>query len=973
MPKLLYLGLLLCLPGILPAQLPFSYSYSMDEGLPSERVFCSAQDKAGFIWFGTDVGLTMFNGKDFITYTEVNGLASNEISRLYNDKKGRLWIFHPDGKLSMYSDGRFFNEKNNQLINRIQNKKIASTIIEDVFGNLWFGYKGGALARLSVSDALLYFASPMPGEISYAPEFYLTSDNELWIIYSSRFFSYDYESDEFILLLGPVILSSDRLIYHFISNSNAVFLTTKGIERMINKNYGVVISSQRIPAMEKSAYLFYDDFNNIWFSNRLDNTFLFKYDRGTYRQARPVLEQVRVTSFFSDRESNVWVTTNGSGVYRYAAPGLSLEFITKAGGLPSESISRLLAYGEDLIAITDQDKAVVIKKQNVIPIIPFNEKQAGKLSVDSDTDKKIAIFLKGNRLYLYRNDNLRTYDIKELTNSPGSISPSVSLVAFSKDHSCFITQDSVIFKLDLRKGNPILKHYYTLSRNRIITHLKTCGTDSLILMTGQTIYALRNELIQLTSEITHPVTDFQMLGTSLLVATSGAGLLVFRDGKIRAMIDSVNHIPMSFVKRITVSSEKVIWLSAQNGLFRFVLNNDVPQVVEHFTSVDGLLSESVNDVLLHNKIYIAGYKGINYFENSLTKQINEPPAVYIKEFWYGDQKIKLNDSLSFKFKKYPLHIEFESPVYQNSNRVLFQYKLNGFNEEWTVTENTIAEYSSLNPGSYIFQVQAKRAGSGWSKPVFIKFEIIAPFYGTLWFRLIVANTLIFMLYIVLRNIASAKFRKKLAVFERTRALEQERNRISRDMHDDLGADLTNIVILSKIARQTIKPQANERDTIDRIETAANDVINKMNEIIWALNPSNDSLPNLVSYLHRYIKEYLELNRVEFSVEIPERIPAIRLKAGFRRNIFLVVKETLHNIVKHSRASRVTVVIEPEKMNRFVLSINDDGIGFNVEERMGTGNGLLNMRKRMKEITGLYEISSFPAKGTKVRIEALLPG
>jgi signal transduction histidine kinase len=251
----------------------------------------------------------------------------------------------------------------------------------------------------------------------------------------------------------------------------------------------------------------------------------------------------------------------------------------------------------------------------------------------------------------------------------------------------------------------------------------------------------------------------------------------------------------------------------------------------------------------------------------------------------------------------------------------------------------------------------------------LKFEITAPFWDSLTFKLIVANTLILIFYLILNYLVSRRFRRQLALSEQQRALQVERNRISSDMHDDLGAELTNIVILSKIAKKTLKlTEDHNSNIIDKIGVAANDVINKMNEIIWAMNPAHDTLSNLVSYLHRYSKEYLDLNNIAVEIEMPHDIPDVSLKAAYRRNIFLVLKESLHNIAKHAQAKMVSIKIELDKVQKkFRLTISDDGKGFSIDERTGSGNGLINMKKRMNEIKGNIHLISAEGKGTKVNV------
>lgn len=957
------------------SQVPLPYTYTMNDGLPSEKIYCAAQDKRGFIWLGTDAGLCFFNGHDFLTYTVKEGLSENPVSNLFADSKNRLWIFHPSGKLSLLEKNIFSTAANHQLLARIENRRIPQHIMEDMFGNVWFSYAGGTLSRLSNTGTVVFFASPHPGTFAYAPEFYLTSDNELWVIYSSNFYNYNYDSEEFELLLGPVIQTRANLVYHFISPSNALFMTSKGVERIINKNYGVVISLNRMVFPEKIEKIHYDYNNNIWLSSANQRSYFYYYDKGVYRNGIEMFKGIQVNGYFSDLENNLWVLTDGSGLFRFSAVSLTGNYLTSRDGLPSDRIARLLSWHNDQwIAVTSDGSAVVLNN-NKVNVLTGTLENAHTSTLAADADSSSAVFMiaSGNKLMVYRNNSSRIFQWDDLLNQRERNQPAQPINDLIFDgRKWLIASDTTVYSVSLSGIVPKLKREFTSSS--VITKLKSAPEKKILAVMNQTVYDISAIPIQpLSPRMNSSIYDLQLTDDStLLIATAHHGLTGCYSGKQIFQISEFDRHYIGSVNRISFSREGIVWLATQTGIYRLLMNQRQPETIEQFNYHDGLLSNSVNDVIAGNRLVTAGYRGINFFPGSMIKYLAEPPMVFLKLFSYDFQSYSLTDSMKFKYRKGPLHIEFESPVYHNPEGVKYQYKLNGFKEEWTETENTFAEYSSLDPGTYIFQVQAKKANSGWSKPVFVKFEIIAPFYGTLWFRLLVANTLVFILYMLLRNMVSAKFRKRLAVYERERALEQERNRISRDMHDDLGADLTNIVILSKIARQTIKPKEQERDAIDRIENAANDVINKMNEIIWALNPSNDTLSNLIAYLHRYLKENLETAQIHFEVHIPSQVPNIHLKAGYRRNIFLVVKESVHNAVKHSSAGMIkTEILLPNKKTLKII-ISDNGSGFNVNERTGSGNGLLNMKKRMNEINGVYTIESSIGQGTTVVLEVPLP-
>ena len=192
--------------------------------------------------------------------------------------------------------------------------------------------------------------------------------------------------------------------------------------------------------------------------------------------------------------------------------------------------------------------------------------------------------------------------------------------------------------------------------------------------------------------------------------------------------------------------------------------------------------------------------------------------------------------------------------------------------------------------------------------------------------------------------------KELAVLK---GQQQERERISADMHDELGAGMTAIRLMSEIARNKMKE--NTPVEIDRISSSANEVLNKMNAIIWSMNSGNDTVDNLVSYIRSYAYEYFENTPVECRVTTPGQIPAIELSGDKRRNIFLCVKESLNNALKHSKASLLTITIETT--NHLKIIITDNGVGIDLQKIRQFGNGLKNINRRMESIGGTFTIEN----------------
>jgi len=208
-------------------------------------------------------------------------------------------------------------------------------------------------------------------------------------------------------------------------------------------------------------------------------------------------------------------------------------------------------------------------------------------------------------------------------------------------------------------------------------------------------------------------------------------------------------------------------------------------------------------------------------------------------------------------------------------------------------------------------------------------------------------------------------RNKIAKERRLIALEQERTRISRDLHDDLGSGLTGILMMSE-QLQSSSAKEQTGNNIEKIKQSSRQMVDQMGEIVWAMNSKNDSLENLVGYLNTYARDYFENTNINHQIQIPESIPDAMLTGPMRRNIFLVVKESLNNISKHANATNVNLQmnIEGKKMN---ITLTDNGNGFDPAQTRRFGNGLKNMQSRMADIKGTYTIQSEIQKGTKTTI------
>ena len=317
-----------------------------------------------------------------------------------------------------------------------------------------------------------------------------------------------------------------------------------------------------------------------------------------------------------------------------------------------------------------------------------------------------------------------------------------------------------------------------------------------------------------------------------------------------------------------------------------------------------------------------------------------------------------------------LHLSFHlsAPTYIDEKQTRFSYLLEGSgNKNWSEpSNNTSINFVNLSPGEYTLKARAIFLhGLYPAVESSFSFTILPPWWLTWWFKSIVALVIVALAFLGIKFYINRKLELQRVTLEKKQAIEKERTRIATDMHDDLGAGLSQIKFLSEAIGMKRQKHLPIEEEVSSIRSFSDEMIDKMGEIVWALNEKNDTLSDLLSYTRSYAVEYLEQNGIKCHVDEPDNIPQLNVSGEFRRNIYLTVKESLHNIVKHAQATEVSIQIEIGKW--LVIKISDNGIGLNNAIPREFGNGLISMRNRMRELGGSFEISS--KIGTEVRLKA----
>ncbi|HZI31277.1 MAG TPA: sensor histidine kinase, partial [Candidatus Binatia bacterium] len=267
--------------------------------------------------------------------------------------------------------------------------------------------------------------------------------------------------------------------------------------------------------------------------------------------------------------------------------------------------------------------------------------------------------------------------------------------------------------------------------------------------------------------------------------------------------------------------------------------------------------------------------------------------------------------------------------------------------------------------SYCFRVTACNSAGVWNESgASLKFVVLPFIWQTWWFRLGVVGGFTLSVIAIVRYISFRRLRWQLAILEQQSALDKERTRISRDLHDDLGGSLTETALLLEMTERRPTVPDTVKEPLRHCSDLVRRVVKSVDEIIWAINPRNDTLRYLVDYISQFATEFLHAANLRCRVDLPDQLPERHVSPEVRHNLFLVVKEALNNIARHARAGEVWLRVKATDAE-ISFTVEDNGRGFNTVSNDAFADGLRNMRQRMEEIGGRFNLQSKPGSGTSV--------
>lgn len=986
--------LLACLLACFPAAFDARASKSQEDyvvrvwdarqGLPVDAVRAIAQTPDGYLWVGTFGGLARFDGDRFQVFDVGNTpeLPNNLINALFCDRRGRLWIGHDSGQVSILDGHQFQRVSLPPESLRIPIRGFG----EDAEGNIWLLNAAWKLAIITPS-----------GKVISAPETNLHSA----ILHLDS--SAPDHRLRIITFQGQCLIAS-REGYTLDPDSPAAPSDGRRVIRSASGGY----------------WALHEKHLGRWQGGRMVE------DAGEVDWGKAIFATT------CEWDGLIAAGTFLQGLSLAGRDGWSGRF-DEQSGLPSGWVTVVFAdAGGTLWVGTGDGGLAAIWPKRVRMAIPPGEAATKRIqSVTAGVDGGIWVATAGGGLFNFHEERWR-----RLPDIPGLRVPVYSSIWMSpKGQLWALSPGGGLSCLQDGNWRQIAgTHWVTGARRGLLMPsdriLWATTSDGVVRFSGDNFTDVKQ--IPASSGVSCLVADeaegiwFGGFGTglwhwqsgqtevwrvqnglpsenllslcrtrdgSLWISTDGGGLVRFKGGRF-AVISRQQGLPSATICNMIEDADGRLWMGTYSGICAVSveeLNACAEGRLERvkclmLDTADGMETEECSAGCqpsvcrtADGQLWFATRRGVAMVSPASIKLNLNPPPVWIEQVktdagtvapGQPDQRINL------PLGQRRLQIAFNAPCLRAAHRVRFKYRLEPVEPGWVdSTDDREAVYAQVAPGNYTFRVIACNEDGVWNLTGAAVVITVPPFlWERAWFAPMCwaggAGAVAAMVLVTMRR----RLKLRLERLQQQRALEQERARIARDIHDDLGASLTRITLLSDSAQSDLGDSAQTASLLGRIAVTARDLTRAMDEIVWAVNPKHDRFDSLINYIGKFAQDFLSDGNIAYRLEVPPQLPHWPIRSQMRHNLFLALKEALHNVLKHAAAKKVRIVLTVED-ERFRLVVLDDGRGFATGStppapdspvlRLEGGNGLVNMKARLEEIGGQCEVRSEPGAGTSV--------
>ena len=960
----------------------FTRVWQTDEGLLNNNIHSIVQSRDQYVWLITPAGLIRFDGASFSQFPvkDFTGIDPHNVHFLFYSPTGVLWIapnfgipvgLNPDFSTVTLPPGVPTNGP--------------ATMTEGSDGSLWVGYYSRTICRIKSGQVTSFKAKERLSAAPYslsgdgAGNIWLASGNGLYLFRNGQF-------EPAVRTPGIQCLTGSHTNgIWYVAEAHLFRCGTNGVPQ----DYGAF---QNSPAAAADAML-EDHTGSVWIGT--DGNGLFRSSKAGFERIET--SHSSVSTLMEDCEGNIWAGTGGGGLNR-----ISLSQVRREVAEDSLHLGEIQSICEDTNGILwgATRNGVLISRTNGKwnPALTNAGFSGTVMCVAAGRDGAIWLGTRSGTVIRLIDTNYTIWNPET-----GSADSSICALLPASSGDLWIVTSRIrrLHDGQLQDVNP--------SQGRISAIAEDAAGNIWIGAKGMVKRFDGTDFVDETPKLPLANRTIPCLyGTpdgSMWISCGGAGLFRFKDGHV-GQIGTEQGLFNDYISQIVADDEGWLWFGSDRGVFK-IRQQELEQAMDNpavrlrpivygrnegLSSLEALFSSvspyaQPRAIHTHDdRVWLLMHTGLVMAEPKALTENYPAPQVLLTQVAmdanviasYGNvAPTQTVANLEIPAARIPLrlppghrHLEFDfTAIHLGApENVRFRYQLVGIDNDW-IDSKTVrrAEYSRLTEGDYQFRVQACIGDGVWSETPATLSLSVAPFlWQTWWFR---AGALILFtgsLIAFVRYISFRRLQMKMRLVEQRAALDKERTRIARDLHDDLGGSLNSVALsLDMMQRGPPEPESVNRK-IHHCSAMVRQVARSVDEIVWAINPRNDTLRYVIDYISQFAVEFMHAADIPCRVDLPDNIPNRLLSPEARHNLFLVVKEALNNIARHARASEVRLRITTVE-NQIAITIEDNGRGFECAPDNASSDGLRNMRQRMEEIGGQSQMVSRPGAGTRVAI------
>lgn len=1001
---------ILCFKNEMQAQKYNDYlftEYGLSYGLPSLAAGNLYKDDYGFLWISNAYGITVYNGKEFTNIsqytTDKNFYFGDFPHNFLQIDNERLLITCSSGMYIFYYKTRAIkavpiklskaDEHNIRIIGFNQSH---DKIIIKIDHDIYIVDKSINVKKIIPCNNETNTSS-LRNEYTLPLVFYYTSNDNLAYININN-----YKVDSLPVALNPngIVVNGQYKDVITIGNSDKI------IQLDLHKKK--IIKTVQLPDQESKSTFFANtlklDKNNIFWLGGESNLFLYN----------PQTDEIKIMNgkinHFSNKQlntnaiadiwidsSNIFIGTYNAGLFEYNEALNRFKDYYVSDPTLNNTMYNVLVNGNKLLGAniirgvyefpltgdgTDYTFHAISKRTDPILQIEYLNKEY--LWALYQEDFKLEIIARKDLQYKHVQ-----LEIDELTkkyffeiNGRSSIQYSRPNLRYFNENCTYITIGKKLYRIN--NTNNAFKCSFVDSINTAvyISCISNSPQKQLIVSSCKgALYVLTDgKLVQKTENINNVFISIKSIDVDsngkVYVITSNGLYIYNNDFSLYKTVTNASLGLLSdklFAGRI--DQNQVLWISTNNGLVAYDTKHDhlVNFISQNLMRNTQFFSKSIS-ADENGNLYFGGSGGITGVETMKGLDDLKKGQLYFDEIRIGNKVIhnslipqSITENNPLEFNNNSISFSFRAISYKQAATVYYKYKLQGFDTSWNLIDRDKAiSFLSLAPGSYKLIIKEFFPDKESGALISYSFTIKKPFWTSGLFILLVALALSSLVVLTVVVIMRKKLEKQKIKTSLQIALKSERERISQDLHDELGAGLTSIRLLAKTILAKNDNQNNPSEGIFKnMSKISSEMIDQMSEIVWVLNNSDGTFANLLAHVRFYISDFIMHTQIPLKLNIENNIKNdFQLTNIQRRNILLVLKESFNNIVKHAKAT--TINIEANETNKIIrIVITDNGIGL-PEKISPKGNGLNNMQKRIAAIGGKIILES--KEGTILIIE-----